>query len=296
MNTSGDTEVAAHASGLSREVSVIVCVKDCEGLMRDCLTALRDNNPAEIIVVDGLSRDGTAKIAADAGAKVLSDNGRGLAYARLVGVLGAGKPNVLMIGPDNILPPNFVSEFLRLGRSSGLDVVGAQTRVLNPLTFSDRGLDYRWRLLMGAAGPRDMVGTPYLAMNEVLLETNYDERASVADDTDLFERLRAKGRTCGVVPLTVYDANGMSLQAAWKKFKWYGAADAFYYRKYAPGWTLKRKARSWTHPLRQTANYVARAVQDGEFQAAAWLLLMMAARYVGWLETARRIRGRPDAV
>lgn len=264
--------------------------------MRPCLAALLANSPAEIIVVDGLSRDGTAEIAARAGATVLSDSGRGLAHARLVGVLGAGKPNVLMIGPDNILPANFISEFLRLGRSSGFDVVGAQTRVLNPKTFSDRGLDYRWRLLMGEPGPRGMVGTPYLAMNEVLLETNYDERASVADDTDLFERLRAKGKTCGVVPLTVYDANGMSLQAAWQKFKWYGASDAFYYRKYSPGWTLKRKARSWTHPLRQTANYVARAVQDGEHQAAAWLLLMMAARYVGWFETARKIRGRPRRI
>ncbi|MBS1962182.1 MAG: glycosyltransferase family 2 protein [Bdellovibrionales bacterium] len=276
-------------------VTVVVCVKDCESMIRPCLDSIFANHPAEVVVVDGNSRDGTARVAAEMGAKVVSDEGRGLAYARRIGALSAKSENILYIGPDNVLPFGFISEMMRLGREYGFDVVGAQTRVLEPKTFSDRGLDFRWRVLMGEPGERAVIGTPTLYRGGVLQDTNYEERAANADDTDVAERMRKKGKRLGVVPVQVFDANGMTLGAAWRKFRWYGTGDAHFYRNHSPDWTLGRKLFSLSHPLRQTINFGKTALLQGEFGAFAWLVFVMAARYAGWIRKSRELRRRARA-
>lgn len=270
-------------------VSVIICVKDCESLLQPCIESVTRNQPSEIIVVDGLSSDQTVVIAKKLGARVVSDGGRGLAYARRVGALEAKENNILYIGPDNILPASFISDMVRMGNKYGFGVVGAQTRVLDPKSFSDRGLDFRWQLLMGKPGPREVIGTPTLYLNGVLLETNYEERAANADDTDVAERMRAKGVRLGVVPVQVFDSNGLTIENTWKKFKWYGSGDAHFYRNHSPGWTVGRKIFSLSHPFRQTIKFSVSAFMKLNFSAAIWLNLMMVARYYGWLSMSRKL-------
>ena len=44
-------------------ISVVIIAKDAERTLDECLSAVQQNNPAEIIVVDDHSRDRTAEIA-----------------------------------------------------------------------------------------------------------------------------------------------------------------------------------------------------------------------------------------
>ena len=67
------------------KVSAIVCAKNEERFIGACLERLRkQTHPCEIIVVDGHSTDRTAKIARRY-AKVVFDNGKGIADARNIG-------------------------------------------------------------------------------------------------------------------------------------------------------------------------------------------------------------------
>ncbi|TFH46834.1 MAG: glycosyltransferase [ANME-2 cluster archaeon] len=47
----------------SLDVSVVVCTKNEESRIEDCLKSIVNNNPGEIIVVDGESTDTTIDIA-----------------------------------------------------------------------------------------------------------------------------------------------------------------------------------------------------------------------------------------
>ena len=44
-------------------VSAMVCVKNGEAIVDDCLESIRSNSPAEIVVLDGKSTDRTQEIA-----------------------------------------------------------------------------------------------------------------------------------------------------------------------------------------------------------------------------------------
>jgi glycosyltransferase involved in cell wall biosynthesis len=258
-------------------------VKNCAALLDGCLKSIVANQPWQVIVVDGRSTDGTIEVARAHGAEVISDEGRGLGHARKVGVIHSTGDNILFVGPDNILPPGFISEFLRLKQEWGFDAASAQTRVFEPRTFWDKGLDFRWRCLMGTPGPRSVVGTPSLYNAELLKKANFDETAGASDDTDVGERLTRLGYRLGVVPIRVYDQNGMDGASMRGKFRWYGRGDARFFQKHAPQWTLTRKLRSLTHPLRQTLQYSQTALKERNAAALAWLWIMAGARYRGWI-------------
>jgi len=88
----------------------------------------------EVVIVDGNSEDDTLKIVSEFVPKlplvILSDEGRGLGYARDVGWRATSSPYVIMLDSDVIMEPRFVTESLRIMED---DVrVGALSAKLRP--------------------------------------------------------------------------------------------------------------------------------------------------------------------
>ena len=81
----------------------------------ECLESIRNQHPHEVIVIDGCSTDDTAAIARDCGATVISDEGRGLPAARMLGARKATGEVVALIDADVVLPskslPRLLTEF-----------------------------------------------------------------------------------------------------------------------------------------------------------------------------------------
>jgi len=84
-------------------VSVIIVAKNAERTIKECLDSVRRNNPAEIIVVDGVSHDKTVEIAREYTHQIYSDEGRGLNYARQLGAEKASLEYIAYVDSDVVL-------------------------------------------------------------------------------------------------------------------------------------------------------------------------------------------------
>ncbi|HEX8159917.1 MAG TPA: glycosyltransferase family A protein, partial [Solirubrobacteraceae bacterium] len=103
-------------SGLE-QLTVIVPVRNGEHWIERCLQSIAAAQPAEIIVVDGLSTDRTVQLASARGVRILSDEGRGVAMARVIGAEAARTRFVALIDVDVVLHEgalqSLVAEFVR---------------------------------------------------------------------------------------------------------------------------------------------------------------------------------------
>lgn len=270
----------------NNKVSVVLCVKNVENDLEECLKSIKQNNYLEIIVVDGKSTDGTVEIAKRFGVdKIISDEGKGLSYARKIGVENSNGEHILFFGPDNIMTESFIDDFLKLKIKYSYDVASVQTRVLQPLTFWDYGLDFRWRCLMGKPGLIKVAGTPSLYSKKCFSTVMFSEdNMGPNDDTQIADKLLKENFIIGLLPLTVYDKNGWSFKDIYSKFKWYGQGDFYFYEKNKINWSFERKFFSATHPLRQMIRYSIKAMFELRVDALLWLFVMTIARYHGWIE------------
>jgi glycosyltransferase involved in cell wall biosynthesis len=82
---------------VTEEISVVLCTKNEETNIEQCLVGLQKQDLVpEIIVVDGHSTDRTRQIARDYADKILLDTGGGLSEARNIGWKVAQCPIMLL--------------------------------------------------------------------------------------------------------------------------------------------------------------------------------------------------------
>ena len=68
-------------------LTIVVCSKNSESLIENCLKEIKFNAPeSELIVVDADSTDKTVEIAKKYADKVISDHRKGLSFARQLGI------------------------------------------------------------------------------------------------------------------------------------------------------------------------------------------------------------------
>ena len=113
-----ETSAATHGA-LDRErpvllptITVVVPARNAEAILEDCLESVARQGPAAIVVVDGLSTDGTLEIAGRYADHILSDEGRGLPAARSIGAHAAATTRVALVDADVILPDGSLAALL----------------------------------------------------------------------------------------------------------------------------------------------------------------------------------------
>ncbi len=184
------------------QVTAVVPARNAAALLPECLTSLSDSGVGETIVVDGLSSDATVEVAERFGAVVLSDEGKGLPAARLLGVERARTPWVVLVDADVVWPPGAVEalleEFVAGGYyalQAGLESVGGPDYWGRALAHHHRtGLSRRWFGLVATVFRRDD-----------LLAAGFDSRFVSGEDIDLRWRLRDEGLLIGVSERTTVE-------------------------------------------------------------------------------------------
>ncbi len=101
------------------ELTVIVPVRNAEPFIGDCLDAIVASGPAATIVVDGMSTDRTVEIARQREVTILSDEGRGVAAARLMGAEQAETPWIALVDVDVLLAPGALRALLEEAVADG---------------------------------------------------------------------------------------------------------------------------------------------------------------------------------
>jgi len=121
------------------DLTVVIPARNAEHLLEGCLGGIRRAGPAEYIVVDGQSGDETARLARALGARVLSDEGRGLPAARALGAAAARTRYVALVDADVVMPDGalaaLLEEFISGGYTALLDVVSRRTREIDWRAF-----------------------------------------------------------------------------------------------------------------------------------------------------------------
>lgn len=175
---------------MPHDVTAVVPARNAAALLPRCLEALRAEGVSEVVVVDGLSTDRTREVATEFGARVVSDEGRGLPWARTLGVQEARTPLVLLVDADVVFESGGVARLIEeftTGRygalQAGLWSVGGPGYWGRALAQHHRtGRSRNWFGLVATLCERD-----------TMLRTGFDDQFRSGEDIELRWRLRASG-------------------------------------------------------------------------------------------------------
>lgn len=176
-------------------ISAVVPARNAEHWIESCLSAIRANAPAEIILVDGGSTDRTVELARPWVDRVIDDEGTGVAAARMMGVASASQPWVALVDADVVLPPNALRDLDEERRTrhlvalqAGLHSVGAGDYWSQSLAdHHNQGQSKQWFGVCASLVSRDL-----------LLANPLDGDLRSGEDIDLRIRLMTAGFPVGV--------------------------------------------------------------------------------------------------
>lgn len=184
----------------TKDLSVVVPVRNAEAMVEDCLASIVRAGPAEIIVVDGLSTDSTVEIARRFPVRILSDEGLGLPVARTLGTAMSKSRWVALIDVDLVVEKGCLEQLLHeflaggyVGLQAGLrseSGTGYWGRAL--VNHHRHGFSRRWFGLGLTIFERDR-----------LLEIGFDPEFESGEDIELRLRLKDHGARVGVSSSTV---------------------------------------------------------------------------------------------
>lgn len=184
------------------DVTVVVPARNAASVLDDCLASIMASGPREVIVVDGMSTDGTVETAMRYPLRVMSDGGEGLPAARRLGAEAAKTPLVALVDADVVLPAGALERLLEefveggyAGLQAGLYSVSGPDYWGSALAFHHRtGRSRNWFGLVATIFDR-----------EALLQHDFDDRFPSGEDIDLRWRLDAAGRRIGVSERTLVE-------------------------------------------------------------------------------------------
>ncbi len=176
-------------------ITVIVPVRNAESMVEACLAGIVRADPGEIIVVDGNSTDRTVEITRRFPVTILSDNGRGVPAARMLGIRAARYPVVALIDVDIVLPEGALEALYAEfsdgnydGLQAGLVSIsgdGYWGRAL--VAHHNNGRSKNWPGVMAT-----------IFRKQVFLDHPFDERFRSGEDIELRWRLKKAGLKLGV--------------------------------------------------------------------------------------------------
>lgn len=210
----------------SLPVSVVVIARNASGILAGCLEAIKANNPAEIVVIDGNSSDNTVEIASRYTSRIFSDGGQGAAFARQMGAEKATQEYIAYIDADITLKDKTLSVMLEELRSSKMSGVRArQVPAARPTNY--------WGLSQFEAEnlsthKRDRIGMPACMLRrDIILKFRFDDFVfRGAEDTEIETRMVRAGLKFGVSSGEVAVRYPPSLRVFWRQRYLHGGGKA----------------------------------------------------------------------
>lgn len=262
-------------------LSVVVCVRNEEKRLRECLETVYANNPDEVILVDGDSSDATVAIAREfAGIRIIESQNSSLTRDRQKGLDAARNQLVAMVDADHRLRPGDLDSLLKDMQEFNFDIV--QSGLVSHVNhgFWDAAEEASWELTQNIPGRRNMVGTAPAIYNKRVFDfARFDDHITATiDDTDFAYRLsKFPDLRFGVGRTKIRQYHFADFKTYVKKFQWYGKGDGEFCRKHP-----ERMPSMLFHLLvRYPFLHSWKAVRHGYFNAVPFFMLQGVMRFWG---------------
>jgi glycosyltransferase involved in cell wall biosynthesis len=184
------------------DLTVIVPVRNAEMFISDCLRAIVASGPAATIVVDGLSTDRTVELARGFDVTVLSDEGTGVAAARLLGASRATTRWIALVDVDVLLHPGALRSLFDEAAAGGFTALQAGLESSSGPGYWGRALVQHHR----SGVSKNWFGlVATLFERESFLQFGLDPTFMSGEDIELRWRLERAGLRIGVSTQTVVE-------------------------------------------------------------------------------------------
>jgi glycosyltransferase involved in cell wall biosynthesis len=269
--------------------SVVVCVRNEESRLRDCLRSIYNNSPDEVILVDGDSTDDTLKIAREfPDIKILESKKSSLTLDRQKGIDAAKNQFIAMIDADHRLQFGDLESLLREMISLDFDIIQGTLVSFKNHGFWDEAEELTWKLTQSIPGQKSMIGTAPSFYNKRVFDfVRFDSRITkTIDDTDFFYRLSKIPKIrVGLGSTKIRQYHFSSLGTYIKKFQWYGKGDGEFCRKHP-----ERMPSIFYHLIvRYPIIYSYGALRAKYYKAIPFCILQGVMRFVGMIRYFLRL-------
>ena len=236
---------------VTRDISVIVVVKNEEKTIADCLESLlaqdfpRDRY--EVTVVDGASLDRTCEICEKYPVKLIRLDRPGISYQRNIGIEATEGRYVAFTDADCVVERKWLRKLIEQieSRDKTVAAVGGPNLVFDSDPPLSKIIGYAQETLLGSGGspqsyrisnPSYVYSIPncnILYRREVIAQERYDNNFSVGEDAELNFRLRQKEYRLLYLPdIIVWHHRPGTIKDFVKKMFHYGEAMARITRKH----------------------------------------------------------------
>lgn len=263
------------------KLSVVVCVRNEEARLRDCLQTVFQNEPDEVVLIDGGSTDRTLEIARQfPEIKIIESPNSSLPRDRQIGIDATRNQYVAMIDADHRLQPGDLQSLAKDMEEYNFDIVQSGLVSHSVTGFWDAAEDESWELTQNIPGRRNMVGVAPAIFNKKVFEyARFDDHiTSTIEDTDFSYRLsQFPELRFGVGRTKIRQYHFADFRTYVKKFQWYGKGDGEFCRKHP-----ERAASMVFHLLvRYPFVHSAKAIVRGRFRVVPFFMLQGVMRFVG---------------
>lgn len=253
-------------------ISVVVCVKNEEQNIAECLASIKMEHPDEIIVVDGNSSDNTVKIARRYTDNIVITKDSNLTRDRQIGINRASCDYIALIDGDHRLRHGDLLSLLADLKTYNFDIVQSQLWSSLDDNWMNKGEAEMWDVNHNHPGPKTMVGVaPAMYRKSIFHEVYFDDDiTSTIDDTDFIYRVSLnKSLSFGVGNTKIEQVHKCTCGEYWRKFKWYGIGDGEFCYKHP------NRAFSMVFHLcvRYPIIYVFKCLLNGKLYAAPFCFL-----------------------
>jgi glycosyltransferase involved in cell wall biosynthesis len=221
-------------------ISVVICAKNAESTLEQCLESVEKNRPYEIILIDDGSTDSTAEIARRHTDKVYPNKGKGLSHARQLGAEKASADHIFYIDSDVILSENCLKIMMHEMETNGYTAIHAQVIGTDNASYWGWAEDQHFRMRFNKEGEANSIITMAgIYKKDAILKYKFDPFFVVAsEDGDLCYRLRKNGLKLGISSAFVYHQHRATLRSFIRQRVRYGRGNARFFWKHKAVITL----------------------------------------------------------